>query len=71
MTEDLRINGDRLLSRIEELASIGAIDGGGSCRLALTDEDRAGRDLVVTWMRDLDLDISIDSIGNVVAVRPG
>ena len=71
MTEDLRINGDRLLSRIEELASIGAIDGGGSFRLALTDEDRAGRDLVVTWMRDLDLDISIDSIGNVVAVRPG
>ena len=71
MTEDLRINGERLLSRIEELASIGAIDGGGSCRLALTDEDRAGRDLVVTWMRDLDLDISIDSIGNVVAVRPG
>ena len=71
MTEDLRINGDRLLSRIKELASIGAIDGGGSCRLALTDEDRAGRDLVVTWMRDLDLDISIDSIGNVVAVRPG
>jgi len=71
MTEDLRINGDRLLNRIEELASIGAIDGGGSCRLALTDEDRAGRDLVVTWMRDLDLDISIDSIGNVVAVRPG
>jgi len=71
MTENLRINGDRLLNRIEELASIGAIDGGGSCRLALTDEDRAGRDLVVTWMRDLDLDISIDSIGNVVAVRPG
>ena len=71
MTEDLRINGERLLSRIEELASIGAIDGGGSCRLALTDEDRAGRDLVVAWMRDLDLEINIDSIGNVVAVRPG
>ena len=64
MTEDLRINGERLLSRIEELASIGAIDGGGSCRLALTDEDRAGRDLVVAWMRDLDLEINIDSIGS-------
>ena len=41
MAENLRINGERLLARIEELASIGAIDGGGSCRLALTDEDRA------------------------------
>jgi len=71
MTEDLRINGERLLARIEELASIGAIDGGGSCRLALTDEDQAGRDLVITWMKDLGLDVSIDSIGNVVAVRPG
>ena len=71
MTDDLRINGERLLGRIEELALIGAIDGGGSCRLALTDEDRAGRDLVVTWMKDLGLDVSIDAIGNVVAVRPG
>jgi len=71
MAENLRINGERLLARIEELASIGAIDGGGSCRLALTDEDRAGRDLVVTWMKDLGLDVSIDSIGNVVAVRSG
>ena len=57
---DLRIDGDRLLRRIDDLAAIGPIDGGGSCRLALTDDDRAGRDLVVTWMRDLGLDIRID-----------
>jgi len=71
MTADLRIDGDRLLRRIEELATIGPIDGGGSCRLALTDEDREGRDLVVTWMRDLGLDVTVDGIGNVVATRPG
>ena len=68
---DLRIDGDRLLRRIDDLAAIGPIDGGGSCRLALTDDDRAGRDLVVTWTRDLGLDIRIDGIGNVVATRPG
>ncbi len=67
----LGIDGDRLLRRIEDLAAIGPIDGGGSCRLALTDEDRAGRDLVVTWMRDLGLDVTIDGIGNVVGVRSG
>ncbi len=67
----LRINGDRLLRRIEDLAAIGPIDGGGSCRLALTDEDRAGRDLVVTWMRDLGLDVTIDAIGNVIGMRAG
>ena len=67
----LRIDADRLMRRIGELAAIGPIEGGGSSRLALTDEDRAGRDLVVTWMRDLGLDVRIDGIGNVVATRPG
>jgi N-carbamoyl-L-amino-acid hydrolase len=39
--------------------------------LALTDEDRAGRDLVVSWMHDLELDVTIDGIGNVVGVMAG
>ena len=68
---DLRIDGTRLLRRIEDLAAIGPIDGGGSCRLALTDEDRAGRDLVVAWMHDLGLTVTVDAIGNVVGTRPG
>lgn len=49
-----------------DLASIGAIDGGGCARLALTDEDAAGRDLVVAWMHDLGLTVTIDVIGNVI-----
>ncbi|HET9060514.1 MAG TPA: Zn-dependent hydrolase [Acidimicrobiales bacterium] len=67
----LRIDGERLLGRLRELARIGAIPGGGCARLALTDEDKAGRDLVVMWMRDAGLDVSIDGIGNVVATRKG
>ena len=43
----------------------------GNARLALTDADRDGRDLVVGWMRDLGLQISIDAIGNVVGVMAG
>ena len=69
--QDLRINEDRLMQRIEDLATIGALGETGSCRLALTDEDRDGRDLVVTWMRDLGLEVTIDGIGNVTATRPG
>ena len=65
----LEINGERLLRRLWDLAEIGPIPGGGNNRLALTDADREGRDLVVTWMRDLGLDVSIDTIGNVVAVQ--
>lgn len=65
---ELRIDGDRLLARIDELAAIGAIEGTKGCsRLALTDADRDGRDLVVAWMEELGLDIRIDGVGNVVA----
>ena len=67
----LRINGDRLMRRLMALAEIGAIEGGGCCRLALTDEDRKGRDLVMTWMRELGLSITVDAIGNVVGTRAG
>jgi N-carbamoyl-L-amino-acid hydrolase len=75
VTEGLRIDIDRLTARIEALGEIGAIAGPdgerGCARLALTDADRAGRDLVVTWMHDLGLEVAIDRIGNVFATRPG
>jgi N-carbamoyl-L-amino-acid hydrolase len=72
---DVRVDTARLLGRIDELGEIGRIDGPngewGNARLALTDDDRAGRDLVVAWMRDLGLEVAIDAIGNVVATRAG
>ena len=72
MDADLSIDIDRLQRRLAELAAIGAIEGTEGCaRLALTDEDKAGRDLVVTWMRDLGLEVTIDGIGNIIAVMPG
>jgi N-carbamoyl-L-amino-acid hydrolase len=66
----LRISLPRLRARLDALAEIGAIDGGGCARLALTDDDRRGRDLVVTWMHDLGLRVDIDEIGNVVGTWP-
>lgn len=54
------------MQRIFALAEVGAIDGGGCNRLALTDADRDGRDVVVGWMRDLGLDVVIDAVGNVI-----
>ncbi len=72
---DLRVDGDRLWRRLEALGEIGAVLGPngerGCARLALTDADRDGRDLVIGWMRDLGLSITIDSVGNVVATRAG
>ena len=56
------------MQRLMDLAKIGSIDGGGCARLALTDEDKAGRDLVIAWMQELGLSITIDVIGNVIGV---
>ena len=69
--DNLRVDIRRLLARLDRLADIGARPDGGVSRLALTDQDKAGRDLVVAWIRELGLEISIDAIGNIVALRPG
>jgi N-carbamoyl-L-amino-acid hydrolase len=73
--QDLRVDGGRLWQRLEALGEIGAVHGPngerGCARLALTDEDRLGRDLVMSWMADLGLQISMDAIGNVVGTRAG
>src|SRR5215831_9997893 len=67
----LRLDQQRLLGALDELAAIGAIDGGGCARLALSDEDKAGRDLVVGWMKALGLAVQVDAIGNVIGLRAG
>ncbi|MFV1989861.1 MAG: hydantoinase/carbamoylase family amidase [Acidimicrobiales bacterium] len=73
---EIRIDLARLLDRIETLGAIGAIvgeqpDHRGSARLALTEDDKLGRDLVVEWMRALGLEVSVDHLGNVVGTRAG
>jgi len=70
-TGDLRIDQGWLLARLEALAQIGATGDGGCCRLALTDADRAGRDLVCRWMRELGLQVQVDPVGNLFGWRAG
>lgn len=65
------ISGERLLASLQELGKIGALAGGGVCRLALTDEDRQGRDWVRSRMEALGMQVTVDGIGNVVGIRAG
>ena len=67
----LRINGTRLYSSLQQLATIGATPKGGVCRLALTELDRQGRDLVVAWAQEAGLQVTVDQIGNIFLRRPG
>ncbi|MBD9476716.1 Zn-dependent hydrolase [Achromobacter sp. ACM01] len=67
----IRIDGSRLWNSLMELARIGATDKGGVCRLALSDLDRQGRDLVCAWARELGCSVRVDAIGNIFMRRPG
>jgi len=71
VSTNLRIDGGRLNSRLTELARIGATPEGGCRRLALTDEDRQGRDWLVGQMQELGLDVRVDAIGNIVGILKG
>ena len=67
---ELRASFARLRARLDALAEVGVTTAGGCARLALTDADRDGRDLVVGWMRDLGTRVDVDRLGNVVATWP-
>lgn len=61
----MRIDRGRLERTIEELGAVGATQRGGLSRLALSDEDKRGRDLVVAWMRQAGLHVTVDQMGNI------
>ncbi len=67
----VQVNGGRLWRRLMAMAAIGATANGGCNRQALTDEDKAGRDLFLSWARSAGCAISIDEMGNIFARRAG
>ena len=71
MIDALRIDGQRLWDSLMTMARIGATERGGCNRQALTDEDREGRDLFVSWCQQIGCDVKIDEVGNIFARREG
>src|SRR5437763_6068902 len=61
----------RLEQSIDELGRTGATPRGGLTRLALTDDDKRGRDLMVRWMREAGLRVTVDQMGNIFGERAG
>ncbi|MCC8127547.1 MAG: Zn-dependent hydrolase [Clostridiales bacterium] len=64
----LTMNQERLLGRIRALGATGKDGEGRRTRLAASDEDRQGRDLVAGWMRDAGLEVVVDRIGNLFGI---
>ncbi|MBX2842317.1 MAG: M20/M25/M40 family metallo-hydrolase [Flammeovirgaceae bacterium] len=67
----MNINRHRLKTGVFELGKIGAIKNGGVTRLALSDEDKAARDLLKKWMINAGLEVKVDQIGNMFGIRKG
>jgi len=68
---NLKVNKNRLWQSLSEMAEIGPGDNGGSCRLALTDDDIEGRNLLKSWAAKLNCSHRLDSMGNLFIRREG
>ena len=67
----IKVNGQRLWDSLMTMAKIGATPKGGVCRLALTDLDKEGRDLIVSWAKEAGCTVNVDQMGNVFMRRAG
>lgn len=67
----MQLNTKRIHERLAALAEIGKTSDGGSRRIALTEDDIAGRNLLVFWMKETGLDVEIDKIGNIFGFLRG
>lgn len=71
MSLEARIDGQRLWASLMTTAEYGATPNGGVSRLALSEEDRLGRDLFVRWATEAGCSIRVDTMGNIFARREG
>lgn len=71
MARELAVNRDRLWSTLMEMGRIGALEHGGCRRTALSEDDRRGRELFISWCRDAGCEVRFDAVGNIHARRPG
>ncbi len=66
VSSSLKLDG---AGQLRQLHQLGELDvdrevGGRTC-IALTDDEHAGRDLVVRWMHEMGLDVRVDHLGNI------
>lgn len=67
----IQCNGERLWHSLMEMAKVGATEKGGNCRLALSHEDKLGRELFIGWCTEAGMSVAFDAIGNLFARSPG
>ena len=68
---NLKVNGQRIESRINELARFGRDENGHGYRVAYTKGDLEGRAWFIELMKKAGLEVSIDTGGNISGKRKG
>ncbi len=68
---NMKVNGDRLWDSLMEMAKIGPGVAGGNNRQTLTDADGEARHLFKKWCEEAGMTVSVDSMGNMFAMREG
>lgn len=65
------INQDRLWDHLMQLSTIGKQESGGVTRLSFTEEERAAKDLVTSFMKEAGLHVYEDAVGNLIGRKEG
>ena len=68
---DPRSSTQRLEQRLHALGRFGANPAGGVSRVAFSEPDLAGRQYVMSLMREAGLEVRIDAAGNIIGRRAG
>lgn len=68
---DVRINGDRVNRRLQELSAIGRDPRGGMSRFSFTPAHAQACLLVAGWLREAGLNPAVDGAGNLSGLGPG
>jgi len=68
---ELRVDGDRLIERLDRLSRFGGTPEGGVNRVAFGDEDIRSRTYLKQLMEEAGLDVRIDPAGNMIGRREG
>ncbi|GAB3946502.1 Zn-dependent hydrolase [Spirosoma harenae] len=70
-TSNLKINQQRIQSRLLELSKFGELPNGGIGRVAYSKADQEGRAYFIELMKKAKLDVTIDYAGNIIGRRKG
>lgn len=71
MSNDLKVNPQRLQTMLDVIAEYGATANNGVTRLSLTQEDKQARDQLKIWSEEANFSCRVDQLGNMFIRRPG